>query len=119
MGELVSSGVVTAAESRVRPPWRPPTRRCGTQSSTGCRSPPTAMTRSRYARRSCLDDGAGELLEVVAPDRGTRKHARKRIDHALDASHLRPIGEVVRRPGGGGRCRAAAATVATMAAASG
>jgi hypothetical protein len=41
--------------------------------------------------------GPANLLEVVAPDRGTRRHARRRIDHALDASELQPVGEVVRR----------------------
>ena len=41
--------------------------------------------------------GPAHLLEVVAPDRGTRKHARKRIDHALDGSNLEPLGKMVRR----------------------
>ena len=41
--------------------------------------------------------GPAQLLEVVAPDRGGRKHARQRIDHALDASALASIGATVRR----------------------
>ncbi|HUQ40538.1 MAG TPA: GPP34 family phosphoprotein [Acidimicrobiales bacterium] len=41
--------------------------------------------------------GPAHLLEVVAPERGTRKHARNRIDHALDGSDLEPVGKVVRR----------------------
>ena len=41
--------------------------------------------------------GPAQLLEVVAPDRSTRKHARDRIDHALDGSNLEPFGKVVRR----------------------
>ena len=41
--------------------------------------------------------GPGQLLEVVAPERSTRKHARNRIDHALDGSDLEPVGKVVRR----------------------
>ena len=41
--------------------------------------------------------GPAHLLEVVAPDRGARKHARNRIDHALDGSELAPVGKVVRR----------------------
>lgn len=41
--------------------------------------------------------GPAHLLEVVAPDRGTRKHARRRIDHALDDSNLQAVGKVVRR----------------------
>jgi hypothetical protein len=41
--------------------------------------------------------GPAQLLEVVAPERKTRKHARDRIDHALDGSDLEPVGKVVRR----------------------
>ncbi len=41
--------------------------------------------------------GPGHLLEVVAPQRRTRKHARDRIDHALDGSELEALGKVVRR----------------------
>ena len=41
--------------------------------------------------------GPTYLLEVVAPDRATRKHARTRIDHALDGSSLEPFARVVRR----------------------
>lgn len=41
--------------------------------------------------------GPAHLLEVVAPERSTRKHARNRIDHALDGSGLEPFTKVVRR----------------------
>ena len=41
--------------------------------------------------------GPAHLLEVVAPERSTRKHARNRIDHALDGSDLEPVGKIVRR----------------------
>ena len=41
--------------------------------------------------------GPAHLLEVVAPERSTRKHARQRIDHALDGSDLEPVGKIVRR----------------------
>jgi hypothetical protein len=41
--------------------------------------------------------GPAQLLGVVAPERSTRKHARHRIDHALDGSVLEPVGKVVRR----------------------
>ena len=41
--------------------------------------------------------GPAQLLEVVAPDRSTRKHARHRIDRALDGSDLEAVGKVVRR----------------------
>jgi hypothetical protein len=40
--------------------------------------------------------GPAHLLELVAPDRSTRKHARKRIDHALDADQLAPVADSVR-----------------------
>jgi hypothetical protein len=41
--------------------------------------------------------GPAHLLEVVAPARSTRRHARQRIDHALDDTVLQPVGEIVRR----------------------
>jgi hypothetical protein len=56
--------------------------------------------------------GPANLLEVVAPARRSRKHARRRIDTALDAGSLRDIGEAVRR------VLADAATAATVAATS-
>lgn len=41
--------------------------------------------------------GPAHLLEVVAPARANRRHARDRIDHALDATVLQPVGGMVRR----------------------
>ncbi len=41
--------------------------------------------------------GPAQLLELVAPDRSSRRHARRRIDHALDATALQPIAESVRK----------------------
>jgi hypothetical protein len=41
--------------------------------------------------------GPAHLLEVVAPDRSTRRHARRRIDTALQGTLLEPIGVTVRR----------------------
>jgi Golgi phosphoprotein 3 (GPP34) len=41
--------------------------------------------------------GPAHLLEVVAPNRSTRRHARDRIDHALDGTPLESVGKVVRR----------------------
>lgn len=41
--------------------------------------------------------GPGQLLGVVAPERNIRRHARRRIDHALDGSDLEPVGRVVRK----------------------
>ncbi len=41
--------------------------------------------------------GPAQPIEVVAPSRASRRHARQRIDHAPDGTHLAPVGEVVRR----------------------
>ena len=41
--------------------------------------------------------GPAHLLEVVAPNRSTRRRARERIDTALDGTPLEPIGKMVRR----------------------
>ncbi len=41
--------------------------------------------------------GPAKLLKLVAPNRDTRKHARRRIDHALDGSTLAGVGKVVRK----------------------
>ena len=59
--------------------------------------------------------GPAQLLELVAPARGTRKHARRRIDHALDATSLHPVAESVRKVlADAAAAAAAAAAVATM-----
>ena len=61
--------------------------------------------------------GPASLLEVVAPERSERRHARRRIDHGLDGTEYEMFGKVVRRilaeprtppppgrrPAGGGR----------------
>lgn len=62
--------------------------------------------------------GPARLLEVVAPERANRRHARDRIDHALDSTDLEPVGEVVRRLIAEATA-AAVAAVAVVAAASG
>jgi Golgi phosphoprotein 3 (GPP34) len=41
--------------------------------------------------------GPGHLLEVVAPTRSTRRHARNRIDNALSGTSLESVGRIVRR----------------------
>jgi Golgi phosphoprotein 3 (GPP34) len=41
--------------------------------------------------------GPAHLLEVVAPTREMRRHARDRIDHALDGTVLQSVGEIVRQ----------------------
>ena len=64
--------------------------------------------------------GPAQLLELVAPDRSARQHARRRIDHALDATSLQPIAESVRKVlADAAAAAAAAASVAAIAAATG
>lgn len=62
--------------------------------------------------------GPAYLLEVVAPDRGTRRHARKRIDRALDATVLAPVAKTVRRVLADAAAAASAATTGGAIAAS-
>ena len=59
--------------------------------------------------------GPAQLLEVIAPERRNRKHARRRIDHALDDTHLEPIGEVARQLLAEAAAAVAAASVAATA----
>jgi hypothetical protein len=61
--------------------------------------------------------GPAQLLELVAPDRAGRKHARQRIDHAIDADQLQPVAEAVREVLADAAAAAAAAgSVAAMGA---
>jgi hypothetical protein len=61
--------------------------------------------------------GPAQLLELVAPDRAGRKHARQRIDHAIDADQLQPVAEAVRKVLADAAAAAAAAgSVAAMGA---
>ncbi|MGD9996813.1 MAG: GPP34 family phosphoprotein [Ilumatobacteraceae bacterium] len=57
--------------------------------------------------------GPAQLLELVAPERSGRRHARRRIDHALDGTFSEPIAEAVRKV----LADAAAAVIATTVAA--
>ncbi len=57
--------------------------------------------------------GPAHLLEVVVPDRATRRQARERIDHALDGTVLQPVGETVRRLIADAEMAVAAGSVAT------
>lgn len=41
--------------------------------------------------------GPAQLLELVAPERSARRHARRRIDHALDATSTQPVATAVRK----------------------
>ncbi len=95
---LVTAGVVAPPEGRLRPVTRvlrPDVRDSvlarlrEAATSDAALDPPTALVLSMT--------GPAHLLEVVAPERTSRKHARRRIDHALDATDLRQYGESVRR----------------------
>jgi hypothetical protein len=59
--------------------------------------------------------GPARLLEVVAPDRATRRQARRRIDHALDNTDEAVVGTAVRRVIADAAAAAGAATVVVIA----
>lgn len=59
--------------------------------------------------------GPARLLEVMAPERATRRHARRRIDHALDHTELDAVAVAVRRVIAEAATAAAAGSVAVMA----
>jgi hypothetical protein len=64
--------------------------------------------------------GPAQLLELVAPERAGRKHARRRIDHALDATSLEPVAQSVRKVlADAAAAVAVASSVAAIGAASG
>ncbi len=60
--------------------------------------------------------GPAHLLEVVAPDKPTRRHARDRIDNALDGTPLEPLGKIVRRLISDATSAAAGSVAASVAA---
>jgi Golgi phosphoprotein 3 (GPP34) len=63
--------------------------------------------------------GPAQLLGAVAPARPDRRHARDRIDHALDSTDFEPVGDVVRQLISEAAAAAAAgATVAVIVATS-
>lgn len=62
--------------------------------------------------------GPAHLLEVVAPNKPERLHARDRIDHALDGTPLESIGKVVRRLISESNAAASGSVAATAAATS-
>jgi hypothetical protein len=60
--------------------------------------------------------GPAQLLELVAPERKGRRHARDRIDHALDETSMEPVAESVRRVLAEATAAVIAASVSTTAA---
>ena len=117
---LVDRGLVAPAEGTVRPRHR----------LLDVEARETIVRRLRVAAASDepIDlrtaallsmTGPAQLLELVAPDRAARKHARKRIDHALDTTDLQPIAASVRKVLADSAAAAAAGgSVAAMGAAS-
>ena len=98
IGSLVDAHVVAPGEGHVRPRHR--------VLDHAARDGIVERLRVAAAGDESLDvrtavllsmTGPARLRELVAPVRGSRKHARRRIDHALDASGLHPIAESVRK----------------------
>jgi hypothetical protein len=95
---LVRAGAVAPAESGPRPR--------STVLDTASRERIIARLRAAGASDEPLDartavllsmTGPAQLLELVAPERSSRKHVRRRIDHALDDTALDDVGDSVRR----------------------
>jgi hypothetical protein len=98
VGGLAERGVVAPTEGSLRPRNR--------VLDTAARDAVLDRLRAAAAGDQPMDartaavlsmTGPAQLLEVVAPDRRTRKHARQRIDHALESTSLQPVAESVRR----------------------
>jgi hypothetical protein len=60
--------------------------------------------------------GPAQLLELVAPKRAGRRHARRRIDHALDGTFSEPVADAVRKVLADATAAVVASTVAATAA---
>jgi hypothetical protein len=95
---LVDAGALAAAHGAIRPR--------NDVAQPFVRDASVAALRVAAAGDSALDQrtaallsmtGPAHLLEVVAPQHSTRRHARARIDGALDGTPLEPIGKTVRR----------------------
>lgn len=98
VGGLVDAGVVAPAEGSLRPSHR--------VLDVAARDAIIARLQVAATGDQPMDvrtavllsmTGPAQLLEVVAPDRANRKHARRRIDHALDATAMQPVAESVRK----------------------
>jgi hypothetical protein len=98
VASLVDDGVLSATHGAVRP--RNDVLQAFVRDAT------LASLRVAVAGDSALDlrtaamlsmTGPAHLLEVVAPNRSSRRQARERIDKALDGTPLESIGKIVRR----------------------
>jgi hypothetical protein len=121
VGTLVAAGILDAADGSLRP--RHAVLEPAARDAVLRRLQQAAATDDPLDARTALVltmTGPANLLEVVAPERQGRKHARRRIDHALDEGVLRDIGGVVRRLLADAATAAAiAATTASVAATTG
>ena len=120
VGGLVDTGVVAPAEGTLRPSHH--VLQPAVQDAIIERLRHAAASDEPLDARTAVllsMTGPAQLLEVVAPERATRKHARRRIDHALDASALGQVAESVRKVlAEAAAAAAAAATVASVGATS-
>jgi hypothetical protein len=98
MSALMRDGVVTEHDGPRRPRYE--------LAELGVRDGIVELLRTAAASDEALEpDGAlllamtwpARLFEVVAPDRRDRRHARERIDHALDGIDHDALGSVTRR----------------------
>ena len=95
---LARQGIVETRGGGGRPAW--PLLDQGARDTVVARLHQAAQSDGPIEPRTALVlsmTGPAKLLELVAPDRDTRKHARRRIDHALDGSGLAGVGKVVRK----------------------
>lgn len=95
---LAGAGIVGASTGRW-PPVRPVLDRAAWDAVVGRLQAAAADDGPIEARTAPVLSmtGPARLLEIVAPERSSRTHARTRIDHALDGSDLAPVGKAVRR----------------------
>jgi hypothetical protein len=114
--ELASAGVVAALSGGLRPRHQ--------VLDMAARDAVVERLRSAAATDQPLDartalllsmTGPAQLLALVAPDRQVRKHARRRIDQALDATSLQPIAGSVRKVLADAAAAAAAGVTASTA----
>jgi hypothetical protein len=110
---LVEAGIVAADEGGLRPRNR--VLESGVRDAIIDRLRRAAAGDERLPVRTAMllsMTGPAQLLELVSPDRSGRKHARRRIDTALDDTALEPVAASVRKV-----LAEAAATVAAVTAA--
>ena len=98
VGSLVDAHVVAPAEGALRPRHRV-LDRPARDAIVGRLQQAAAGDDPLEVRTAVLLSmtGPAQLLELVAPARADRKHARRRIDHALDATSLQHVAASVRK----------------------